>query len=347
MPFTAAAASGTQRSLSSSRLHLRDSVVTLPTSSTSSTTTTAAPSIASRSLSASPPDSPLSGGAPEVIGDKLLGHVRTNGFERPFGRDQVISWLGHGISAVCFYVAAIWLMVLDDTPRTHSIRSLTSVALFIHIPALVLLLMAWISCERIDPEESLPNGWFGIKLGGKRWMKARYCAVCRKTVPGLDHHCTWLQTCIGVSNYAQFFTIACAGTVQFICQALYASFSLLWLHIPVDAAGQQLTEVKILLLVCLFISVPCTITYFVLLGFHTLLFFLGYGTYDWMLRRRKRQRELAKAKSNAAKSNGAETTPGDGAASMPSPQSHSSSFGSPSDFTGADPSIAIGQMTSL
>lgn len=71
----------------------------------------------------------------------------------------------------------------------------TLVALAVHVPTFMLLLAAWISCERIDPckdvSETLPNGWLGIKLTGPRWEKARYCALCRKTVPGLDHHCTW------------------------------------------------------------------------------------------------------------------------------------------------------------
>jgi hypothetical protein len=40
-------------------------------------------------------------------------------------------------------------------------------------------------------QETLPNGWLGFKLSGPRWEKTRYCAVCRKAVPGLDHHCTW------------------------------------------------------------------------------------------------------------------------------------------------------------
>jgi hypothetical protein len=36
----------------------------------------------------------------------VLGHQRHNGFERPFSRDQVISWIGHSLSALSFWIGA-------------------------------------------------------------------------------------------------------------------------------------------------------------------------------------------------------------------------------------------------
>lgn len=230
----------------------------------------------------------------------LLGNVRVNGFERPWGRDQALSCLGHTISAVCFYVAAISLLLDTHTRHHNDVRVLTTIIMAFHTPAIVVLVAAWVSCERIDPsksvEEVLPNGWFGIKLGGPRWAKTRYCAVCRKSVPGLDHHCTWLQTCIGVSNYAQFFAIACTGAVQFVTQAVFGALCLLWLRLPLTYEGKPPSVVEVMLLVSLAISVPCVIMYTVLLSFHVSLYFLGYGTYEWMLRRRKRQKQ-ARARS--------------------------------------------------
>ncbi|RLN89172.1 hypothetical protein BBJ28_00011351 [Nothophytophthora sp. Chile5] len=236
----------------------------------------------------------------------LLGHQRHNGFERPFSRDQVISWLGHSISALCFYVAAAGLYLctgengVEEENATHSITTLTLVVVAVHLVDILLLLTAWRSCETIDPakhaDETLPNGWLGVKLRGPRWDKTRYCALCRKAVPGLDHHCTWLQTCIGKANYAQFFTVACTGTLQFVLQVVYAALCLLWLHAhPLDAEAFGYV-VQGCLMTCLIVSVPCTVMYFILLGFHLWLMVLGYGTYEWMLRRRKEQRAKMEAK---------------------------------------------------
>lgn len=59
-------------------------------------------------------------------GKLLLGQVRTNGFGRPFARDQVISWTGHGVSAACFYSAAISLLVQGERDGAHGVHLLVS-----------------------------------------------------------------------------------------------------------------------------------------------------------------------------------------------------------------------------
>uniref|UniRef100_K3X2N4 Palmitoyltransferase n=1 Tax=Globisporangium ultimum (strain ATCC 200006 / CBS 805.95 / DAOM BR144) TaxID=431595 RepID=K3X2N4_GLOUD len=292
----------------------------------------------------------------QSTGKLLLGHVRKNGFERPFARDQVISWTGHSVSAVCFYVAATSFLVKGEDENSRGIVALTLVALGFHVPAFLLLVASWISCESIDPskdvQETLPNGWFGVKLNGPRWEKARYCAICRKTVPGLDHHCTWLQTCVGKANYAQFFTIACTGAIQFLSQVLYASFCLAWLDLPFEHAGFTSLFVQGLLIACLLISVPCTMMYFILLGFHVWLMWLGYGTYEWMLRRRKQKSAARKARETMTKKMSSEeiaaAASGDAAPATAAPvrpasdsvasteSRHLSSVGSANDFVSID-----------
>ena len=39
----------------------------------------------------------------------------------------------------------------------------------------------------------------------KAQLKKRYCAVTRKSVPGMDHYCRWMNTAIGSRNYVGFF----------------------------------------------------------------------------------------------------------------------------------------------
>ncbi|RLN50274.1 hypothetical protein BBJ29_003523 [Phytophthora kernoviae] len=247
----------------------------------------------------------------------VLGSQRHNGFERPFSRDQVISWLGHSISALCFYVGAAGVYVctgkggVEEENTNSTITTLTLVAAAVHVIDSLLLVTSWKSCETTDPaapiEDSLPNGWIGVRLSGPRWEKTRYCALCRKAVPGLDHHCTWLQTCIGKNNYAQFFTVAITGTVQFVLQVVYAGFTLLWLHShPLSDAGDFGYFVEGCLVTCLAISMPCMFMYFVLVGFHLWLMYLGYGTYEWMLRRRKEQRAKLDAKKKKKKNTSTE-----------------------------------------
>ncbi|TDH71960.1 hypothetical protein CCR75_004447 [Bremia lactucae] len=240
---------------------------------------------------------------------------RHNGFEQPHSGDQVFSWIGHSLSSLSFFIGAVGIIYLcsvrDDkeeyftnstiftmsSDQTSECINTSPVSIdgLLHVVNTTILVCSWRSCELIDPaapvEETLPNGWFGIRLDGPRWEKTRYCALCRKAVPGLDHHCTWLQTCIGKSNYAQFVTVACTGTIQFVLQVTYAACCLLWLCDSsleeIDTFGYAMEGCFV---ACLLISIPCMFLYFVLLGFHLWLMVLGYGTYEWMLRRRKDQR---------------------------------------------------------
>lgn len=107
---------------------------------------------------------------------------------------------------------------------------------------------------------------------------------------------------MGKANYAQFFTIACTGAVQFLSQVLFAAFCLVWLDLPFEHASSSASLMtQGLLVACLLISVPCTMMYFILLGFHIWLAWLGYGTYEWMLRRRKQKSAARKARDAMSK----------------------------------------------
>lgn len=165
---------------------------------------------------------------------------------------------------------------------------------------------------------------------------------------------------MGKANYAQFFTIACTGAVQFLSQVLFATFCLVWLDLPFEHASSSASLVtQGLLVACLLISVPCTMMYFILLGFHVWLAWLGYGTYEWMLRRRKQKSAARKARdamskklssassdSFSAASSGFMSEAGDGAmtgSGRPASDSvvstdsrHLSSIGSGSNFVSAD-----------
>lgn len=58
-------------------------------------------------------------------GDKvLLDQVRANGLQRPLARDQLASWLGHGLSAACFYAAAITFLMRGEREHESGLVSL-------------------------------------------------------------------------------------------------------------------------------------------------------------------------------------------------------------------------------
>jgi hypothetical protein len=48
----------------------------------------------------------------------------------------------------------------------------------------------------------------------------RYCSQCNKHVYGMDHHCVWLNNCIGTKNYTSFYVMLWLGSIQMILQTV-------------------------------------------------------------------------------------------------------------------------------
>ena len=38
-----------------------------------------------------------------------------------------------------------------------------------------------------------------------------FCRQCNRCCEGFDHHCVWLNNCIGRSNYKSFFILMCVA----------------------------------------------------------------------------------------------------------------------------------------
>ncbi len=54
-----------------------------------------------------------------------------------------------------------------------------------------------------------------------RCKGTKHCYSCRKCVDGFDHHCPFLNTCIGQRNYAQFITFSAAFETLSLLQVTY------------------------------------------------------------------------------------------------------------------------------
>ena len=48
----------------------------------------------------------------------------------------------------------------------------------------------------------------------------KHCIICNKCIDGFDHHCNWLNNCIGKLNYRPFVGLLLAYNVQGVLQII-------------------------------------------------------------------------------------------------------------------------------
>ena len=56
---------------------------------------------------------------------------------------------------------------------------------------------------------------------------SKHCRACDKCVLHFDHHCKWLNNCVGAKNYHSFFVLVFAVFVQVLAQLAAGAFAAL------------------------------------------------------------------------------------------------------------------------
>ncbi|OWZ23249.1 hypothetical protein PHMEG_0001912 [Phytophthora megakarya] len=186
--------------------------------------------------------------------------MRTNGFEKPFSKDQVTSWF---IQLILIGVRNFITFVATLLDRDKCLAILIPNAVLV-----IIIIISWRICESRDPSKP-----------------SRYCGLCFKNSPGLDHHCTWLNTCIAESNYEAFYCLVVSATCQTLLQsALGIIMCTLWeAEVRANAVDGWETAVIALLWIHNAACLSLTNSFVLLAGFHTYLLYVGMGTYDFIL----------------------------------------------------------------
>ncbi len=238
---------------------------------------------------------------------------RVNGFQRPFTNDQIISWIAEPAAAAVFYL--IVAPFTFDGTRT-ALLTVYSICLVLHI-------FCWYYCSAKDPAQDGGFYWPCMKEAQK---ESRYCAVCQKHVKGLDHHCTWLNTCIGKRQYWAFFFLVVIGTFMFWFQSLMIILILTaWRDEQVEEKAVDIlgsvSTFKILTSLGAVYSLILAISLSVLFVFHIFLQFQGVGTYSWLLDSRSKKMGKRKEPSTFNGDQGNNNTQGGTSQAKPKPSS--------------------------
>lgn len=148
---------------------------------------------------------------------------RINGFDSPSNCDQKT------IISVYWILTAAYFFVLMFCMEQHGLWR--NIFLGVHCILVLLVIYLWYRVESTNPEDLKENVANFILCFPAKAVKSHYCASCKKYVLGMDHHCTWLNTCVGTKNYVPFFLLINCGNIQFGLEFFVGLFiEVLWLH---------------------------------------------------------------------------------------------------------------------
>jgi len=206
---------------------------------------------------------------------------RKHGFQLPLSIPQVFA-------AICYLLTTIthYILIL-----IFYIGISKYICLGISVVCTFIVMLFWYLVSTTNPEmigNEIPSS---LICGRKQPRSTRYCPECRKTIFEIDHHCSFLNTCIGTKNYLSFIGLIVMTSCQSIFHMLICIF-LITISYHEDIIDNNMhSEIigfYIILGIQSLISFAMAMGSLILLGFHIYLYFIAQvGTYDWVLLRRQ------------------------------------------------------------
>ncbi|XP_046965464.1 palmitoyltransferase ZDHHC11-like [Vanessa cardui] len=140
---------------------------------------------------------------------------RTNGFQLPLNYQQIVGWI------VCVISALVNFFLLTPT----QFEDLKFASLIIYSFIYAVYVIAHFAASLVDPGEDdlrkrdiyilpefdrtihahvIENGRCHLCNINTTDRKTKHCGICNKCVYQFDHHCKWLNNCVGRRNYTVF-----------------------------------------------------------------------------------------------------------------------------------------------
>lgn len=140
--------------------------------------------------------------------------------------------------------------------------------------------------------------------------RTHHCSTCQRCFLKMDHHCVWLDNCVGYGNYKFFFCLLFWAT--FMCGFIFGATLEVLIQ---QLVYGQLEGVSVVWLIMTILSFALGLSTLMLLGYHTYLISRGMTTIEHMeiteeredfkrrqrIRRREIERELREAEAATTK----------------------------------------------
>lgn len=147
---------------------------------------------------------------------------RIHGLQLPLNYQQIIAWIVFIISTLINFIILVQIQFYE----------LKVISLLIFTTLYVLFVLSYIFAIFLDPAEKdlrkreindvpefdrsihahvIENGRCHLCNIHTSNKKTKHCGICNKCVHNFDHHCHWMNSCIGQRNYSAF--IVCVVTI--------------------------------------------------------------------------------------------------------------------------------------
>jgi len=214
--------------------------------------------------------------------------VRRDGFQRPLHHLQVLGWFVFGFDVAIFCL---------------SVPFLNPVVACIFVPicavSVVCLVVATAKATKCDPadphlkaqpqeEPGLP---FCVVCNSYVYPTSKHCRSCAKCVHGFDHHCNWLNNCVGKDNYHAF--AAAIGSVAVMTGAILICTISLLISLAVDDESETFGIPEEVLwgfsIAMVVVNVPLFALDVQLILFHLFLTSQNLTTHEYVLRKEEKK----------------------------------------------------------
>ena len=174
----------------------------------------------------------------DIYGDPV--RPRKHGFELPPDALQASAWTVVMILLTLYILLEMWVLKEMSLAAWIVMTCILGVLGVGTVGLKIFLSVRDISCkgvldgsDRVDvsilnpanaPEGHKPCGFCKVFVP----VSARHCSTCDKCVEEFDHHCRWLNSCVGKRNYKYFIAFMLCTWSAIFCQLCVAISTFVW-----------------------------------------------------------------------------------------------------------------------
>ena len=218
---------------------------------------------------------------------------RAHGCKFPFHALQISSWILFSVLVLSFYVlfTPIFpvpiLIFLDLLYGVEMIVLVSSAA----VATCTDMTVKSVGVDRVGSVTCV----FCVRRVPEN---CKHCRKCQRCVQNFDHHCKWLNNCVGASNYESFFVAVMSAVMLLLTQFGVGVAALVLLGVNPDNTLQRIelfyNQTNVLWGVFFGLILAITVLVAImagsllhLLGFHIMLIALKMTTYDYLMNQRR------------------------------------------------------------